>query len=786
MANQGFDAPGAFPSSFGQDAGFGEDASQSQSQTIAGDTQGSMMPPPLPTSNRRRESSLFPTPAASSNRRRESSFLVYYPPLPQPVGSDSGREEPQILDDDKYIYIEIGDVTIEALWDDSCKARILFYNQDNKPRDWVELQQHDDSADDGKTNVKSFTIRVGQDRPTGNINTPYRGFTTSTITNVDNFGKQVADRPRDWHFYVTGLLTVLRNAAHTIELKNQRIEELSETVDQSQAVDGVSRDVYQAKCKEFKKLEKAMTQLQASEEGRLAGHPTYKAMVAERNAAILEVDELKERLENMVDAAAFDALNKKFEKADGDADAWYHKYNREVKDHDDTADGLDELRKAKDQEVERLQQRFDEMALSLQEAQRENKVCLTKILSYEPTYKAYSFLQRERHERLDSHQDRSDPPPARPDPSQGRPDYRRDNDRRTRQGTSPLRDPRDARVSRDRFFQNLGTGPARTAPADFPPQAPNPYGAAPSGPHTFSPPPPDGPPGGVYPPGMAPTSYKMPDITEFRGDSDQDYERWRETAVDKCSTIPDPALRVVYLKRYIAGKAWPIIKKMKATNFMDYLDALDGTYLTYDQFGEAETALMDGSLRQKSGETFAAWQARFLGVANVLHTYPTRTLVKKARGLMNTRLGNAMATVPNDNETLAEFLRRARSVDEASQDVQIGKATTAASSTTKPRRRAPGDRSPERKQRSNRHTERKVQDARTVDEKRKLREHDACYKCGKKGHTQFDKDAPCRGKPITPSGDIPFLAALDVDDEDEDTAEEYNDVVGGTDDEADF
>ena len=214
---------------------------------------------------------------------------------------------------------------------------------------------------------------------------------------------------------------------------------------------------------------------------------------------------------------------------------------------------------------------------------------------------------------------------------------------------------------------------------------------------------------------------------------------------------------------------------MKVTNFMQYLDALDGTYLTYDQFGEAETSLMDNSLRQKQGETFAAWQARFLGVANVLHSYPQRTLIKKARGLMNTRLGNAIATVPDDRETLAEFLRRARSIDEASQDVHLGRTANAATApSSKPRRRAPGDRSPERKQRSNRHTERKIQDARTVEEKRKLRDNNACYKCGKKGHNQFDKDAPCRGKPITASSDIPLLAAIDVE---EDEAEEYNDVV---------
>lgn len=206
----------------------------------------------------------------------------------------------------------------------------------------------------------------------------------------------------------------------------------------------------------------------------------------------------------------------------------------------------------------------------------------------------------------------------------------------------------------------------------------------------------------------------MPGIDIFKGDADQDYKRWRETAVDKCAIIPDESLCVSYLKFRISGNARPIIKKLKATHYLDYLDTLDSTYLTYDQFSEAEAVLIDRSLRQKAGETFAVWQARFFGVANVLSvrdsSYPQRTLIKEARGFMNTRLGNAIATVPNDHETLAQFLRRARSIDEASQDVTHGRvATVNASTPTKTRRRAPGDRSPERRQRSNRHLERKIQ-----------------------------------------------------------------------------
>jgi len=70
--------------------------------------------------------------------------------------------------------------------------------------------------------------------------------------------------------------------------------------------------------------------------------------------------------------------------------------------------------------------------------------------------------------------------------------------------------------------------PSRPATATFSPHPQNPYASAPPGPQTYSPAPrtsTEGPPGGTYPPGMAPTSYKMPDIPKFKGDADQDYER---------------------------------------------------------------------------------------------------------------------------------------------------------------------------------------------------------------------------------------------------------------------
>ncbi|KAL7771040.1 hypothetical protein CFE70_000981 [Pyrenophora teres f. teres 0-1] len=733
MSDNDFPVSGAFPESF---MSFG--SAKNPTQILAGNTQGPMGPPAPPPTSRR--------------LRRESSFLVFHP-RPQPAeGPDSGRQEPQ-TPDDTYIYIEFHNVTVEAAWDDVCCVRVLFYSPETKPRDWIELLEHerDDPADTDEP--ATFTIRVGQDRPSDDGT--YRGNITSTITNAANFGKQAADRPNDWYFYVTALLTVVRNAAHQTKLKNDRINELTQQLEEAQDSDGpkgfVSSQEYAAKSTELRKLQAAMTRLQTSRVTELTSLPAYKAAIAERDATAKERDELKLQLEDSVTGDKYERLFENYKTEKKEADSYYNRYWMEVAEHKRTKQALED----KDKEVVTAQQLTDKAILDLQNAQRESKTCLDKLLRYEPSYQPYSFLSRERHEPI---------PPRRP-----------------QRDTSPIRDPRDARASRDRFFQNMGN--SRPVTGQFPtsPQAVNPFTGPPA-------------PGGAPHPHLRAehtlrprrdlstwngpaSSYKMPDIKEFCGEATDDYERWRETAVDKCASLPDETYRIAYLKQKISGNAWPIIKKMKVTDHMDYLDALDGTYLTYDQFGEAETSLMNGGLRQKQGETFAAWQARFLGVANILHTYPQRTLIKKARGLMNTRLGNAMATVPNDNETLSEFLRRARSIDEASQDVYTGKATaTATSSATKTRRHAPGDRSPERKQRSNRHVERKVQDMRTAEDKRKCREHNACYKCGKAGHTQYDKDAPCRGKPITPSSEIPFLAALTLDG-DETEEEEINDVV---------
>ncbi|KAF1828050.1 hypothetical protein BDW02DRAFT_603840 [Decorospora gaudefroyi] len=91
------------------------------------------------------------------------------------------------------------------------------------------------------------------------------GVTTSTITNAANLGKQAASRPEDWHYFVTSLLTVIRNAAHASKQKDCRIDELTLQLDSVQAPEGVvSRQDFSDKVKELKKLQSAMTRLHAS------------------------------------------------------------------------------------------------------------------------------------------------------------------------------------------------------------------------------------------------------------------------------------------------------------------------------------------------------------------------------------------------------------------------------------------------------------------------------------------------------------------------------------------
>ncbi|KAI2477936.1 hypothetical protein Ptr902_10619 [Pyrenophora tritici-repentis] len=135
---------------------------------------------------------------------------------------------------------------------------------------------------------------------------------------TDVIGKQAANRPKDWHYFVTSLLTVIRNAALATELKDVRIAELTELLDNSQQLEAghVSSKDFNVKCKE------------------LAADPAYKALLTERNALTVERDDFKVRHEDCVDRGSFNSLRDKYDREKKDADLYYHKYNNAANAHD--------------------------------------------------------------------------------------------------------------------------------------------------------------------------------------------------------------------------------------------------------------------------------------------------------------------------------------------------------------------------------------------------------------------------------------------------------------------
>ena len=107
----------------------------------------------------------------------------------------------------------------------------------------------------------------------------------------------------------------------------------------------------------------------------------------------------------------------------------------------------------------------------------------------------------------------------------------------------------------------------------------------------------------------------LPNISVFKGEEDsksnsEDYEKWRRSAVNKCSTYVNDYSALLYLEDRIKGNAWDLIKYeiVSAKSYLDILDALDEYFgaETYEKEIEAKTALRDDLLMQKNSKTFVA------------------------------------------------------------------------------------------------------------------------------------------------------------------------------------
>ncbi|KAI1521454.1 hypothetical protein PtrCC142_012208 [Pyrenophora tritici-repentis] len=258
-------------------------------------------------------------------------------------------------------------------------------------------------------------------------------------------------------------------------------------------------------------------------------------------------------------------------------------------------------------------------------------------------------------------------------------------------------------------------------------------------------------------------------------------------AVAKCRTYPEDWQAVDYLKFRIQGEAYEHIRDVKARHFLDFLETLDSQYLTYDREADAETLIADGSLRYKSGQKFMEWKSKFTSCMRILK-HKNATQIRYAREFMRPGLAIATTAGSHKDETIQSFLLRAQHIDQGHQQIDAGRKLTPVTKTAGASRtqklvtfRTPD--TPGHNNAASTHTYKKMAFERSEKDKKRLADLKLCFKCGKDDHQMRHETAPCRGKPFTPSHQIPALAslyinALDASNEeerDEDTEEPLDD-----------
>ncbi|KAF1359604.1 hypothetical protein EJ07DRAFT_72550, partial [Lizonia empirigonia] len=180
-------------------------------------------------------------------------------------------------------------------------------------------------------------------------------------------------------------------------------------------------------------------------------------------------------------------------------------------------------------------------------------------------------------------------------------------------------------------------------------------------------------------------------------------------------------------------------------HYLDLLEGLDPYYgsSTYEKVNEARGKLYDGSLKQKSGETFASWRGRFMSVRNILKAEDD-DMIAHARQFMRAGLASGTSVASYRGETLIEFLDRARDLDMAHRQIDVGrsKTTAAVPSARKSSFRPEGTSAQPRPSTTSRFAEKKVTFSRTPEERRLLAANRLCFRCGSKDHQA--RDNKCR------------------------------------------
>lgn len=708
-------APGAFPN----------DTQESRGTTIGNDTQNTqqpMAPPPVPPGRARRST------------RRESTFQAAHPF--QPSVPDSESQEPTISEDNRvFTDIELTNARIEALKDDHQHVRITF--SDNY---WLNVEE---ASDEG---TSFYTLRVGQNRTEGNVT---REVTNSSITNAEHWIRQARDDPQYWYDTLIEVMVALRDCGFSMDAdwvtsqdKEAEIKYLQEQLDQALNAGDEETHAFRDR---IRRLEATIERLRgkgkavANAPASFKSDPAYQILAKERDILAnersdlkIQVEELRHKLAGSADISLGELTQLRDElTAEADEARLWH---TECKKAREQADRYYSTITVRNEEITDLTKDLDDANSQVNEIGRENKDLLSRLLKYEPNYKPYTFL---RHERDIPHPTTEGPYATR------------------RSAYTPL--PTDAERAAAAKSTTRATPITRTTPAATFPQMNN-FLPGHVGTHTPA------------PTNMSSigTHIKLPEVEVFKGSQSQGYERWRRLVIAKCKTYHEEDQRISYLETRIADEAWRLIEDLNPSHFMDYIDVLDELYMSYDKEAEAETQLHDGSLRQKSGEAFVAWKARFLACMRTLG-FKDHTAIYHARQNLRKHLALAATSGSFKDETITQFLNRAQHLDMGHQQIANAHSDSKQTPRTSTHSATPRGTGPRvsfaGNSSNNRHTERKVIIERSDKDKKRLAELGLCFKCGGK-HQMRHPNAPCRGKPFTRSSDIAELRVMSVMDDD--------------------
>ncbi|EDU50099.1 predicted protein [Pyrenophora tritici-repentis Pt-1C-BFP] len=665
---------------------------------------------------------LVPVRACLSNRRE--SMLLAAHPSSQPSVSASGDLEPMTATRE-IVGIEINDVLLEYLKDSNYVY--LRYTVDTE---WFELQE--DPEPDEHSNA-FYSLSTGRIRTDGNITHNINDF---TVTNSSNLQKNVKDRPDFWWRFIVSTLVSLRNCTDAI---NRHLQ----TVDRNEGETQALRD-------RLANVEAALDETSNSKQLQvgMVSSNLYKEKLTEIRRLTSDIGKLKaasEQLPNVRDDPAFKALaaerdlaaternelKQKVEDLSRRADEPesgpnYAELAQKLKEESDSADWWADQAKANAELCDKFKGQADRYSIELNQYDvKYSNMEANKNEALALKDKAYDELNLQLTEA------RRETKTVTDRLLQHEPNYQPYTLWRRERSYDPVR-PVQSSVLLQRPVDELET---------------------------------------------------------FKGKVDDDYERWREMAVAKCRTYPEDWQAVDYLKFRIQGEAYEHIRDVKARHFLDFLETLDSQYLTYDREADAETLIADGSLRYKSGQKFMEWKSKFTSCMRILK-HKNATQIRYAREFMRPGLAIATTAGSHKDETIQSFLLRAQHIDQGHQQIDAGRKLTPVTKTAGASRtqklvtfRTPD--TPGHNNAASTHTYKKMAFERSEKDKKRLADLKLCFKCGKDDHQMRHETAPCRGKPFTPSHQIPALAslyinALDASNEeerDEDTEETLDDTT---------